>query len=206
MCSSVDDIMSVRRQKNQPIFLEDKMVFRESSMKDKLGRIIVLRNARPEDAEDLIKYLKITSAETPYLIREPEEITMTDTKERQLIQAKIDADRELMLVAFLDGKHVGNCSLMSIAPYKRYKHRCEVAIALYKEYCGCGIGKAMLQIVLDVAKQVGYEQAELEVAAENKDAIHLYEKLGFEKHGTFPDSMKFADGSYMDAYWMMKKL
>ena len=187
-------------------FLEDKMVFRESSMKDKLGRIIVLRNARPEDAEDLIKYLKITSDETPYLIREPEEITMTDTKERQLIRAKIDADRELMLVAFLDGKHVGNCSLMSIAPYKRYKHRCEVAIALYKEYCGCGIGKAMLQIVLDVAKKVGYEQAELEVVAENKDAIHLYEKLGFEKHGTFPDSMKFADGSYMDAYWMMKKL
>lgn len=182
------------------------MVFEERSLKDKLGRTIVLRNARPEDAEDLIKYLKITSAETPYLIREPEEITMTETKEKQFIQAKIDAERELMLVAFLDGKHVGNCSLMSIAPYKRYKHRCEVAIALYKEYCGCGIGKAMLQIVLDVAKQVGYEQAELEVVAENKDAIHLYEKLGFEKHGTFPDSMKFADGSYMDAYWMMKKL
>ncbi|MBF1005105.1 MAG: GNAT family N-acetyltransferase [Lachnospiraceae bacterium] len=182
------------------------MVFEERSLKDKLGRPIVLRNARPEDAEDLIRYLKTTSAETPYLIREPEEITMTDTKERQLIQAKIDADRELMLVAFLDGKHVGNCSLMSIAPYKRYKHRCEVAIALYKEYCGCGIGKAMLQIILDVAKKVGYEQAELEVVAENEDAIHLYEKLGFEKYGTFPDNMKFADGSYMDAYWMMKKL
>lgn len=183
-----------------------KMVFEERSLKDKLGRTIVLRNARPEDAEDLIRYLKTTSAETPYLIREPEEITMTDTKERQLIQAKIDADRELMLVAFLDGKHIGNCSLMSIAPYKRYKHRCEVAIALYKEYWGCGIGKAMLQMVLDVAKKVEYEQAELEVVAENKDAIHLYEKLGFEKYGTFPDNMKFADGSYMDAYWMMKKL
>lgn len=95
---------------------------------------------------------------------------------------------------------------MSIAPYKRYSHRCELAIALYKEYCGFGIGKAMLQIVLDFAKNVGYEQAELEVMAENKDAIHLYEKLGFEKYGTFPDNMKFADGSYMDAYWMMKKL
>ena len=64
----------------------------------------------------------------------------------------------------------------------------------------------MPQIILDVAKKVGYEQAELEVVAENKDAIHLYEKLGFEKYGTLPDSMKFADGSYMDAYWMMKKL
>ena len=182
------------------------MVFEEKSIKDKLGRSVLFRNARPEDAEDLIQYLKITSAETPYLIRVPEEITITKAKEEQFIRDKIDADRELMLIALIDGKHIGNCSLMSIAPYKRYRHRCEVAIALYKEYCGCGIGKAMLQIVLDLAKNVGYEQAELEVMAENKDAIHLYEKLGFEKHGTFPDNMKFADGSYMDAYWMMKKL
>ena len=182
------------------------MVFEEKSMKDKLGRTIVFRNARPEDAEDLIQYLKITSAETPYLVREPEEITITKTKEEQFIRDKIDAERELMLVAFMDGKHIGNCSLMSIAPYKRYSHRCEIAIALYKEYCGCGIGKVMLQIVLDLAKKVGYEQAELEVMTENKDAIYLYEKLGLEKYGTFPDNMKFADGSYIDAFWMMKKL
>ena len=64
----------------------------------------------------------------------------------------------------------------------------------------------MLQIVLDVAKSVGYEQAELEVIAGNKDAIAMYKKLGFEKFGTFPDNLKHADGSYIDAYWMMKKL
>ena len=43
-------------------------------------------------------------------------------------------------------------------------------------------------------------------AAENKNAILLYEKLGFIKYGTFPNDMKYADGSYSDAYWMMKKL
>lgn len=182
------------------------MEFGEISIKDKLGRTVILRNARPEDSAALIEYLRTTSAETPYLIREPEEITITEEQENKFIQAKIDAERELMLVAFIDGKHIGNCSLMSIAPYKRYGHRCDVAIALYKEYCGYGIGKAMLQTVLDVAKNIGYEQAELEVMAENKDAIAMYEKLGFEKFGTFPDNMKYADGSYMDAYWMMKKL
>ena len=182
------------------------MLFEETRIKDKLGRTIVLRNARPEDSADLIKYLKTTSAETPYLIRDPEEITITEEKERNFIQAKIDAERELMLVAFIDGKHIGNCSLMSIAPYRRYSHRCDVAIALYKEYCGCGIGKTMLQTVLDVAKNIGYEQAELEVMAENKNAIAMYEKLGFQKFGTLPDNMKYADGSYLDAYWMMKKL
>ncbi len=182
------------------------MEFGEISIKDKLGRTVIMRNARPKDSVALIEYLKTTSAETPYLIREPEEITITEEQENQFIQAKIDAERELMLVAFIEGKHIGNCSLMNIAPYKRYSHRCDVAIALYKEYCGNGIGKAMLQTVLDVAKSIGYEQAELEVMAENKDAIAMYEKLGFEKFGTFPDNMKYADGSYMDAYWMMKKL
>ena len=182
------------------------MVFGEISIKDKFGRTIILRNARPEDADDLVKYLKATSAETPYLIREPEEITITTENEEQFLQAKMDAERELMLIALIDGKHIGNCSLMSIAPYKRYRHRCDVAIALYKEYCGCGIGTAMLQTVLNVAKEAGYEQAELEVMAENKKAIAMYEKLGFKKYGSFPDNMKYADGSYMDAYWMMKKL
>ncbi|SFQ29686.1 L-amino acid N-acyltransferase YncA, partial [Butyrivibrio proteoclasticus] len=177
------------------------MEFGEISIKDKLGRTVILRNARPEDSAALIEYLRTTSAETPYLIREPEEITITEEQENKFIQAKIDAERELMLVAFIDGKHIGNCSLMSIAPYKRYSHRCDVEIALYKEFCGCGIGKAMLQTVLDVAKNIGYEQAELEVMAENKDAIAMYEKLGFEKFGTFPDNMKYADRSYMDAYW-----
>ena len=182
------------------------MLFGEISFKDKLGRNVVLRNARKEDSADLIKYLKTTSAETPYLIREPEEITITEEREEQFIQSKIDDERELLLVAFVDGRHIGNCSLMTIAPYKRYSHRCAVAIALYKEFCGCGIGKTMLQTVLDVAKNAGYEQAELEVIAENKDAIAMYEKLGFVKYGTFPDNMKYADGSYTDAYWMMKKL
>ena len=60
-------------------------------------------------------------------------------------------------------------------------------------------------MVLDIAKKAGYEQAELEVIANNKPAIALYEKLGFQKYGTFPDNMKYADGSYADAYWMMKK-
>ena len=182
------------------------MVFQEKKFKDKLGREVVLRNARPEDSEALIEYLKVTSGETPYLIREPDEISLSMEDEEKFIQAKIEDDKELMLVAFVDGKHVGNCSLMKLASYKRYSHRCDVAIALYKDYCGCGIGKAMLQTVLEVAKEVGFEQAELEVMAENKNAISLYEKLGFKKYGTFPGNMKYADGKYMDAYWMMKKL
>lgn len=163
-------------------------------------------NAEEADAAALIDYLKITTAETPYLIREPEEVVITLEQERSFIQRAKDAERELLLIAEIDGKHIGNCSLMSIAPYKRYSHRCGLAIALYQEYCDCGIGKVMMQTVLNMAKNIGYEQAELEVISDNQKAIALYRNLGFEKYGTFPNNMKYSDGTYASADWMMKKL
>lgn len=182
------------------------MRFEPIEIKDKKGRMIVLRSAEISDADDLITYLKVTTSETPFLLREPDEVYITREQEEKFIKAVIDAEKELMLIATIDGVHVGNCSLMRRSSYKRHSHRCEVAIALYREFCGAGIGEIMLQTVLNVAKQSGYEQAELEVISDNVGAIGLYKKLGFEKYGCFPNSMKYKDGRYVDADWMMKKL
>lgn len=42
----------------------------------KIGqRTISLRSAEEKDAETLLTYMKIIYGETPYLIREPEEVT-----------------------------------------------------------------------------------------------------------------------------------
>ena len=57
----------------------------------------------------------------------------------------------------------------------------------------------MLEAVLKVAKELGYEQAELEVVADNKTAIVMYEKLGFEQYGVFPHNVKYSGGKYADA-------
>lgn len=182
------------------------MRFNPIEITDKSGRTVILRNAEISDADDLIEYLKITSNETPYLLREPDEVSITHQQEEAFVKKCIDAERELMLVATIEGEFVGNCALMSVGTYKRNSHRCEVAIALYQKFCGRGIGKIMMQTVLEQAKRVGYEQAELEVISDNKGAIALYEMLGFKKYGSFPRNMKYTDGSYADADWMMKKL
>ena len=173
---------------------------------DRYGHEVVLRNAEPSDAAVLIRYLKDTSSETPYLIREPEEVSLSEEQDQKIIQRKIDAERELMLVAIADGRLAWACSLMRMGELRRFRHRCELAIALYQKYCGKGIGKRMMEVLLDAAEKAGYEQAELEVIADNERAIVLYEKLGFQKYGTFQDYMKYRDGTYGDAFWMMKKL
>lgn len=182
------------------------MKFEARKFKDKNGNTIVLRNAEKEDANELLKCMKTVTAETPYLIREPEEFTLTLEQEEQFIQSKIEDSGELLLVAVCNGTHVGNCALMRVGTYKRYAHRCEIAIALYQKYCNLGIGKKMMEAVLESARNAGYEQAELEVISSNTNAIRLYEKMGFQKYGTFPYNMKYKDDSYESADWMMKKL
>ena len=62
----------------------------------------------------------------------------------------------------------------------------------------------MMQAVLDAAAGCGYEQVELEVNADNKNAMALYEKLGFELYGTRRHDMKYRDGRYADAHLMVK--
>lgn len=170
------------------------------------GRKVLFRSAREEDAQALIEYLRVTAAQTSYLLREPEEITITPEQETLFIRRNVKQERELLLLGFVGGVHVGNCSVSGIGECRRYSHRCEIAIALYQEYCGMGIGKAMMREALSCAETMGYEQAELEVMAKNKPAIALYKKLGFQIYGTLPRNMKYKDGSYDDAYWMMKRL
>ena len=49
------------------------------------GTELRLRNAREEDAEMLIDYLKQTCGETRFLVKEPEEITLTIEQEKNFI-------------------------------------------------------------------------------------------------------------------------
>lgn len=64
------------------------MYFNAITVKDKKDREIIIRSAEENDAENLIDYLKITAAETPFLIREPDEITLTIEQEKAFIKDK----------------------------------------------------------------------------------------------------------------------
>ena len=58
------------------------MIIEPMIVTDKIGRSIVLRNAEEDDAASLIKFMKITTGETPFLIREPDEFSLTIEHEK----------------------------------------------------------------------------------------------------------------------------
>lgn len=64
----------------------------------------------------------------------------------------------------------------------------------------------MMAYVLSLAKDMGYEQVELEVVDGNSRAKHLYEKFGFIETGRNIRALKYDDGSYRDEYRMVRML
>ena len=94
---------------------------------------IALRNAGEQDAQLLLDYMKKTSEETRFLVREPEEFTMTEEQEAEFIKHINDSETDLMLLAFLDGVFIGNSSFSGMNRM-RYRHRASMGIALYQKY------------------------------------------------------------------------
>ena len=182
------------------------MIFEEKRFALKNGRSCVLRAPREEDAQAMLDYLKTTYAETPYLLREPDEVTTTVGEERAFIRASNEEPRTVLLLAEVDGQFAGLCTLRPAAAVRRCRHRCDVGVALYRAYCGMGLGRRMMEELLSIAKELGFEQAELEVVDGNAIAIALYQKLGFEACGRRPKAVKYADGSYADEILMIKSV
>ena len=182
------------------------MIYQEKTFSLQDGRKVVLRSAEERDAEALIAYLQATAAESRFLLREPEEQTLTVEDDVQFIRRKNEAERDLMLLAFVEGRYAGNCAINSHGDKLRVLHRCDIGIALYQEFCGQGLGTLMLTELLKIAKECGYQQAELEVIVGNAPAMGLYKKLGFEVYGTRPRDLRYKDGTYADAHLMVKML
>lgn len=57
-----------------------------------------------------------------------------------------------------------------------------IRIAIDKSLRGQGIGSAFLHKLIQSAKGIGVEKVFLDVRESNKDAISMYEKLGFERY------------------------
>ena len=130
---------------------------------------------------------------------------MTVEQEEQFIQGMTDSQSSIMILCEIDGRIAGNCQLSRKVKQKN-SHRGSVAIALYKEFWNLGIGTAMFQEMITVAKSWGLMQLELEVIEGNTRAMALYQKMGFEVTGFTPNAIRLADGTLLKEFIMVKRL
>ena len=84
------------------------------------------------------------------------------------------------LAAEVDSKIVGAVWVRIMNDYGHIDNETpSLAISLYKEYRGFGIGTAMMKEILALLKSHGYSQVSLSVQKANY-AVKMYLKIGFE--------------------------
>lgn len=84
------------------------------------------------------------------------------------------------MVAEVDGKAVGAIWVRIMNDYGHIDNDTpSLAISLFQEYRGLGIGTALMQKMLEQLKEDGYRQVSLSVQKDNY-AVRLYQKTGFE--------------------------
>lgn len=171
------------------------------------GRPATLCSPKPEDAEEMIRYMVRSTEETDFLLRYPEEaLTYTVESERAFLESRNASEDELMITCYVQGKIAGNCALMRDSHIKT-RHRASVAIALLKEYWNLGIGTRMLEQLIRAAEQRGdILQLELDYIEGNVRARALYEKMGFRITGVKPDAIRLKDGTLLNEYMMIRKI
>lgn len=182
------------------------MQINEQLIELKNSKMCVLRSTEIKDAKKLIDHIRLTSEETDYMGRYAEEITISEDEQAQKISVEIGSPRSISICAVVDGKIVAHGVIGCIRENLKYLHRAWFGISIQRAYWGLHIGTLIMSNLKKEAVKMGYEQMELDVVTENKRAVKLYEKMGFEIMGIRPRSFKLKDGLYQDEYMMVCRL
>ena len=181
------------------------MLYPTQTITLKNGKEAVFRSPRKEDAAELLNYLRKTAEETDFVLRYPDEITMTVEQEEMFIERINQSENSYMILCLVDGRHAGNCS-MQFHDKRKVRHRGEVAIALVKEFWGMGIGTFMFEEMIRIAQEQGKTQLELGMVDGNERGLALYRKMGFREYGRLPNAFQLKDGSMRDEILMVREL
>ena len=170
------------------------------SLKD--GRSCVLRNATESDGKAVLDNFILTHEQTDNLLSYPDESNITAEEEAQFLKSKTVNDREIEILAEVEGSVVGLAGIDSMGDKYKVRHRADFGISIDKAYWGLGIGRALLTACIDCARRAGYEQLELNVVAENSRAIAMYEAAGFVEFGRNPRGFKSRLSGYQELVYM----
>ena len=181
------------------------MEYRET-LRLKDGRTCVLRNATAADAQGVLDNFIRNHAQTDFLTTYPDEITFTVEGEAKYLQAKTDSPDGVELVAEIDGRIVGQAGIESLGRTDKVKHRADFGISIDEEYWGLGMGRALTRACIELAKQAGYKQLELQAVADNAHALALYESEGFVAFGRNPRGFRSRLTGWQTLVYMRREL
>ncbi|MFA0758450.1 MAG: hypothetical protein PVTTEEND_001202 [Candidatus Fervidibacter sp.] len=149
------------------------------------GEQAFIRRFRRTDGDALYEFF------TQRLSPESQRLYSLQPLDRNLVEwvvSEADAPDVIRLVAFKDDAIIGYA-------YWRpqiFKPKLPLlSIAVADEYQGLGLGRALMELLIEAARLRGMDGLELHVFKHNRRAIALYRKVGFEIIGDADDGRQW---------------
>lgn len=164
----------------------------------------MIRTGELEDAEAVLELQNSVISEGEYFIAVSNEFNKTIEQQRDWIQRSLENERETIIVAEINGEVIGWIGFES-ENRKRMSHKGSFALMIRKNYRGMGIGKELVQALLDWAEANPLiEKVSLGVFSTNHRAIALYKSMGFVEEGRKIKEFKMSESEYVDDIIMYK--
>jgi L-amino acid N-acyltransferase YncA len=101
--------------------------------------------------------------------------------------------RHPVLVATADGHVVGWGSLNRFNPRPAYDHVADLSVYVERRWRGRGVGRRLLEALVDTARQLGYHKMVLAAFPTNAAGMALYARLGFTRVGVYREQGRLDD-------------
>lgn len=149
----------------------------------KNGEEIILREGKKEDSSKIIVYMNKIAGETDYHAFGKGEFQDTVENEENFLEDCLQSDNKLFIIAEKNNQIIGNLTFIG-GHRSRIRHAGNIGITVLKDFWGLGIGRILMNYLIDWAKESKIvKKINLTVREDNTRAIKLYEDLGFKKEG-----------------------
>ncbi len=156
---------------------------------------VTIRKATADYAQNMIDFYNVVGGESDYLSFGAGEFKRDLQEYQDFITATSKELNSIMLLATLNSEIIGIATINS-SQKERTKHVGTLGIVVSEKYTGMGLGKVLMNELLEWARNNGITRKISLVTNENNTkAIDLYKKLGFEKEGLLKKD-NFIRGTY----------
>jgi len=158
----------------------------------------IIREAKVEDATNLLRLLMSLDTETPFSVYEEGERSENPFQ----IATSIATGVQRVWLAESVGQLVGYVGVMK-ENGSRARHRGLLSLGILKAEWNKGLGSQLLQYVDRWARDHDIRRIELSVWTQNEQAIELYKKSGYQIEGTRQQSI-LIDNNFENEHLMAK--
>lgn len=157
------------------------------------GQPVTLRLMSRGDLEKSIKFANDLPEEDLLFLT----IDITDRAAMEQYVYAVENNRALSVLAEVDGRFIGYGSL-TYNQLHWTRHLGEIRLLIAPEMRGKGLGKILVNEVFTIAQELGLQKVIAQMAAEQRGAAQVFERLGFRAEALLADFVMDREGRTHD--------